>query len=292
MEELGWIGVMLVWMVGGGISFVVIRYLKYGYVLGALSVTLLAVIIAWLRPWNDFLEGALMLWLPLFFVHTLSFGLVDYHKDVHKPSRVFEVKLKVRGRTLVLENIRRGISVLASAGSGKTESVIYGLLQHFQKERFSGIIHDYKDFEITEMAYPLWKDKKVPFRVVSFGPLYHRVNPIAPKYLPDEESVHEVSRVLLENLMEHRGSDGNNTSRFFKDAAEGLISGLMAVKDRLPSILYFAPFDGPVPTIEHQKLDQFFTGERDLAGDGGCLYQWDGVGPADGRGAQYLGQRV
>ena len=128
---------------------------------------------------------------------------------------------------MVLSNIRRGISVMASAGSGKTESVIHGLLQHFRQQRFSGVIHDYKDFEITEMACPLWKDQKVPFRIISFGPIYHRVNPIAPRYLPDEESVHEVSRVLLENLMEHKDSDENSTSRFFKDAAEGLISGLI-----------------------------------------------------------------
>lgn len=97
----------------------------------------------------------------------------------------------------------------------------------FSRRGFPGVIHDYKDFEITEMAWPLWKDQKVPFRIVSFGPIYHRVNPIAPRYLPDEESVHEVSRVLLENLMEHRDSDENSTSRFFKDAAEGLISGII-----------------------------------------------------------------
>lgn len=227
MGDLGWIGIVVGWVLGGGVSFVVNRYLKYGYVYFVGVLSLMVLTSAWIQQWVVFLNGSLTLWLPLFFVHTVIFGLVDYYKDSDKPSKVFVVKLKVRGRALVLGNIRRGISVMASAGSGKTESIIYGLLQHFRKERFSGVIHDYKDFEITEMAYPLWKDKKVPFRIVSFGPIYHRVNPIAPKYLPDEESVHEVSRVLLENLMEHRESDGNNTSRFFKDAAEGLVSGLI-----------------------------------------------------------------
>ncbi len=227
MEQLGWTGIVVCLLLWGGISAVAVRYLKHGFIIGTVFIVVLAMATAWLQYWDVFLEGALSLWLPLFFVHTVIFGLVDHHKDSNQPSKVFEVKLKVRGRRLVLGNIRRGISVMASAGSGKTESVIYGLLQHFRKERFSGIIHDYKDFEITEMAYPLWKEKKVPFRIVSFGPIYHRVNPIAPKYLPDEESVHEVSRVLLENLMEHRDSDENSTSRFFKDAAEGLVSGLI-----------------------------------------------------------------
>ncbi|RIV31544.1 type IV secretory system conjugative DNA transfer family protein [Flagellimonas lutimaris] len=215
------------WLLGTGISVVLHRYLKQGYLFGLVLFMLVMIFIEWSRGWMLFLEQALVLWLPLFFTHTVIYGLVDYHKDLIKASKVFEVKLKVRGRPLVLGNIRRGISVMASAGSGKTESVIYGLLQHFQKQHFSGIIHDYKDFEITEMAYPLWQDEQIPFRIVSFGPIHHRVNPIAPHYLLDEESVHEVSRVLLENLMEHRDSDENSTSRFFKDAAEGLISGLI-----------------------------------------------------------------
>ena len=227
MEDLGWMEIAMGLLIGGGISFLVNRYLKYGFVVWVLVI--FTMVTATGMVWNvdDLSTGVLTLWLPLLFLHVVIYGLVDYYKDDKKPSKVFEVKMKVKGRPLVLGNIRRGVSVMAAAGSGKTESVIYNFLRHFQKEHFSGIIHDYKDFEITEMAYPLWEGEGIPFKIVSFGPLYHRVNPIAPRYLPDEESVHEVSRVLLENLMEHRDSDENSTSRFFKDAAEGLISGLI-----------------------------------------------------------------
>ncbi|WP_349351573.1 type IV secretion system DNA-binding domain-containing protein [Flagellimonas sp. MMG031] len=227
MENLGWIEIVSGMVFGGGISYLANRYLKFGFVIWFLGIVLLAVANGLFWGWDVFIKGSLALWLPLFFVHVVIYGLVDHYKDDKKPSKVFEVKMKVRGMPLVLSNIRRGVSVMASAGSGKTESVIYNFLKHFQKEHFSGVIHDYKDFEITEMAYPLWKGEQVPFKIVSFGPIYNRVNPIAPRYLPDEESVHEVSRVLLENLMEHRDSDENSTSRFFKDAAEGLISGLI-----------------------------------------------------------------
>ncbi|MDF0706258.1 MULTISPECIES: type IV secretory system conjugative DNA transfer family protein [Flagellimonas] len=227
MEHLGWIGTIGCLLVGGGISVVVNRYLEYGFVIWALGIVLLAMANGLILGWDDLIKRTLTLWLPLMFLHIIIYSFVDYFKDDKKPSKTFVVKMKVRGRPLVMENIRRGVSVMASAGSGKTESVIYNFLRHFQKAHFSGIIHDYKDFEITEMAYPLWQDEKIPFRIVSFGPIYHRVNPIAPRYLPDEESVHEVSRVLLENLMEHKDSDENSTSRFFKDAAEGLVSGLI-----------------------------------------------------------------
>ncbi len=77
------------------------------------------------------------------------------------------------------------------------------------------------------MAYPLLKKSSVNFYIVSLYPIYHRVNPIAPRYLPDEENVYEISRVLLENLLELKESNNNSTSRFFKDAVEGLIGGLI-----------------------------------------------------------------
>ena len=227
MEHISWLECVVGLVLGGGVSVVANRYLKYGFVYVVAGLVAMVLPIGWISGWNVLLEQSMVLWLPMFFVHTVIYGMVDHYKDAKKPSKVFEVKLKVKGRPLVLGNIRRGVSVMASAGSGKTESVIYGFLAHFKKEGFSGVIHDYKDFEITEMASPLWKDQKVPLKIVSFGPIYHRVNPIAPRYLPDEESVHEVSRVLLENLMEHRDSDENSTSRFFKEAAEGLISGLI-----------------------------------------------------------------
>jgi len=219
--------VIMVVMLGAGVSFMAVRYVKHGFVIMLLVIVLLAVTQGMIWGWEELLKGLMALWTPLLFIHTVIFGWVGSGDEPQRQSKVFEVKLKVRGRPLVLGNIRRGVSVMASAGSGKTESVIYGFLEHFKKEGFAGIIHDYKDFEITEMAWPLWKDAGVPFHVVSFGPIHNRVNPIAPRYLPDEESVHEVSRVLLENLMEHRDSDENSTSRFFKDAAEGLISGLI-----------------------------------------------------------------
>jgi hypothetical protein len=63
----------------------------------------------------------------------------------------YKVNFKLKRRALTIENIKRGASVIGAAGSGKTESVIYNFLQHFSKYSFCGIIHDYKDFELTEM---------------------------------------------------------------------------------------------------------------------------------------------
>ena len=144
-----------------------------------------------------------------------------------KTDKKYQVRFPTKSGTFKIDNIKRGASVIGSAGSGKTESVVYGFLKHFRENGFCGVIHDYKDFELTEMAYPLFADSNVPMKIISFDRIIHRVNPIAPKYLENEESVNEVSRVLIENLLEQQESGTTGTTKFFNDAAEGLIGGLI-----------------------------------------------------------------
>ncbi|MHA6280891.1 type IV secretory system conjugative DNA transfer family protein [Salinimicrobium sp. CAU 1759] len=169
-----------------------------------------------------------VLWivLPQLSLNSVLFVFVTRSSPTDIP-RKYKIKFPLERGKLTIENVRRGVSIIGAAGSGKTESVVYNFLQHFSKYSFCGIIHDYKSFELTEIAYPLFKKGDIPFYIVSFDQIYHRVNPIAPRYLPDEESVNEVSRVLLENLLEQKDSISSGTTKFFNDAVEGLIAGLI-----------------------------------------------------------------
>jgi len=188
---------------------------------------LLLVLGLYLFEGNEQVSILLYLICPLMLI---NIGLyVFLHKTEHSQngSSTYQVNFTTTKGNFKLDNIKRGASIIGSAGSGKTESVVYGFLKHFQKEGFCGIIHDYKDFELTEMAYPLFRDRDIPFKVISFDKITHRVNPIAPRYLENEESVNEVSRVLIENLLEQRESGTTGTTKFFNDAAEGLIGGLI-----------------------------------------------------------------
>lgn len=161
----------------------------------------------------------------------LVLGIIAYvffvPEEKSNSNKKYQVHFKLKRGRFKIDNIRRGVSIMGSAGSGKTESVVYNLLQHFSKHNFCGIIHDYKDFELTEIAYPLFKDKDINFYAISFDKIHNRVNPIAPRYLPNEESVNEISKVLIENLLEQNLSNGTGSSKFFADAVEGLLSGLI-----------------------------------------------------------------
>ncbi|MAU15424.1 MAG: mobilization protein [Muricauda sp.] len=165
--------------------------------------------------------------LPSLFLNMLLGLLLHIREDEDPAPPKYQARLQLRSGSITLKNIRRGVSIIGSAGSGKTESVVYALLRHFQKHGFSGVIHDYKHFEITELAHPLFHGQGIPFHIVSFDTIHQRVNPIAPRYLPDEESVNEVSRVLLENLLEQREPVAQGPSKFFTDAVEGLLGAMI-----------------------------------------------------------------
>ncbi|NQX92246.1 MAG: type IV secretory system conjugative DNA transfer family protein [Flavobacteriales bacterium] len=139
----------------------------------------------------------------------------------------FVVSLPLQQGKLVLENVRRGVSIIGAAGSGKTESVITQFLSHFTKNGFSGVIHDYKNFELTEIVFPIIDKEKTDFHCISFDPIHARVNPIAPRYLNQPEDVNEVVRVLLANLLEQREEINQGSGKFFTDAVEGLLGGMI-----------------------------------------------------------------
>ena len=188
---------------------------------------LLFVLTYFLQTSNNLILVLLNVVCPLLLINTALYVFLHKRENSKNSDHRYQVDFKTTNGYFKLDNIKRGASIIGSAGSGKTESVVYGFLKHFRKEGFCGIIHDYKDFELTEMAYPLFKDEDIPFKVISFGKIIHRVNPIAPRYLENEESVNEVSRVLIENLLEQRESGTTGTTKFFNDAAEGLIGGLI-----------------------------------------------------------------
>ena len=227
MEELNNGLLIVLLLFGSGLCFKVVQLFKYGFYFN-----LVWLIFGLLGSWyktsslQQFIWVLLLIGLPLFFMNILFFVFFPKNQNATIKGK-YKVSLPLSKGKLYLENIRRGIAIIGAAGSGKTESVVYPLLKHFSEWNFSGIIYDYKDFEITELAYPHFSKGDIPFNIISFDRLYAKVNPIAPRYLPDEESVNEVSRVLVENLLEQKDTSMNATTRFFNDVVEGLIGGMI-----------------------------------------------------------------
>src|SRR5680860_969810 len=217
---------LLLYLSGSTVFLIGLRYTRFGFGTNLLFILISTFLAFMFRPTGLF-HIIFYVLLPLQGINTVFYMLHGYRKELTRTEKKYHVRLKLRSGTLSLRNIRRGISIIASAGSGKTESVVYALLKHLEKFRFCGVIHDYKHFEITEMAYPLFQKDGIAFHIVSFDDIHAKVNPIAPRYMEDEESVNEISQVLLENLLEQRETIAMGSSKFFNDAVEGLLGGMI-----------------------------------------------------------------
>ncbi|WP_103864805.1 type IV secretory system conjugative DNA transfer family protein [Aquimarina sp. I32.4] len=210
------------------IFFGVYKLSRYGFIFNMIIIALGFIFLYFkIKGINAHFDLILILGCSLLLINIVLYVYLDKESGTTKLDEKYSVQFMLKYGKLKIQNIKRGASIIGAAGSGKTESVVYNFLVHFSQYSFCGIIHDYKNFEITEMAYPLFEKSGVDFWVISFDNIYDRVNPIAPRYMQNEENVNEVSRVLIENLLEQKESGNVGTTKFFTDAAEGLIGGLI-----------------------------------------------------------------
>ncbi|WP_373059982.1 type IV secretory system conjugative DNA transfer family protein [Zunongwangia sp. H14] len=277
------ISLFILCLLGSAFMYMVYKIIRYAFLTNLIFVGgVLLNILLLSGSWNSALLSVLLVICPLLLCNILLYVFLQ-KKELDNDSR-YQVKFKLEPGELKIKNIRRGASIIGAAGSGKTESIVYGFLKHFQQYSYCGIIHDYKNFELTEIAYPLFKEQENSFYIISFDKIFNRVNPIAPRYLENEESVNEVSRVLLDNLLEQKDSTTVGSNKFFYDAAEGLVGGLIwklrtdypqfCTIPHLIAIYQNLPNDGLLAflnsnTISRAMASAFLTGigsERQTAG--------------------------
>lgn len=158
------------------------------------------------------------------FIIPLSFGglifLFGYEKP---PNPIFDIAIRTDKGTKYVRNFLRGISIFGSAGSGKTISLIFPILKHFSEQNFAGIIYDFKDGELTELAIPLFKEK-LKIIAIHNASISARVNPISPKLINDENDINEIVAVLMDNLINNGAGKGDD---FFKDSGSSLLSAVI-----------------------------------------------------------------
>lgn len=201
---------------------------KYAFIINSILMIGIHIVLYWVdEDLVRFSKSILYIGCPMILSNVVMYVFTQKKSQSDQTNEKYKVLFRISHGKFQINNIKRGASIIGSAGSGKTESVVFNFLQHFSKYSFCGVIHDYKNFELTELAYPLFELYNIPFHVISFDTIYHRVNPIAPRYMENEESVNEVSRVLIENLLEQRESGTTGATKFFNDAAEGLIGGMI-----------------------------------------------------------------
>ena len=133
----------------------------------------------------------------------------------------FQVMFETDQGTFYFDLIR-GFAIFGAAGSGKTKSGFLPVIKHCAEFGLSGIIYDYKDFELSELVYYFFSDSHIDTKTVYLAdPDYsYCVNPIDPVYMNQTADMKAVCKIFVLNL----SGDNNNEDSFFVKAATGALS--------------------------------------------------------------------
>lgn len=128
-------------------------------------------------------------------------------------------------KKVVIEDVNRGVSIFAASGGGKSAGPIYWLSKHFAKYKFAGIVNDYKNYELTEVIYPIFKEQGIDLKIWAVHDPNRsvQVNPIAPRYIKVESDLIQITNSLMLNLYPSNGGE----SQFFVDAAASVLNGVI-----------------------------------------------------------------
>ena len=134
----------------------------------------------------------------------------------------FLVPFKTSKRTYYLDLIR-GFAIFGAAGSGKTKSGFLPVIKHCADKGLSGIIYDYKDFELSELVYYFFRNSNIDVKTIYLtDPDYsHKVNPIDPVYMNQTADMESTIKVFISNLAP--GGGGSDDS-FFVETAQGALA--------------------------------------------------------------------
>lgn len=209
-----WIYILILFSILTGLIFAIFRF-KPRILFGFFYVAICGIL--FFKFQSIFINKiGLFILLPSLLIGALI-GLLTYPEKIDE---LWDVPFFTTNGKKIIKNIRRGVLILGSAGSGKTESPIFSIMEHLAEKKYGGIIYDYKDGELSEMAKPLFGDR---LKVIAIHKPYLglRINPISSKYISDEKDINELVNVIVDNL----GSGGKPD--FFTENASALLSAII-----------------------------------------------------------------
>ncbi|MFV0468641.1 MAG: type IV secretory system conjugative DNA transfer family protein [Dysgonomonas sp.] len=153
--------------------------------------------------------------------------IFDQSKNKKSESPFFVEVLTDKKKKIYLENINTGVAIFGASGAGKSAGPIYWLMKHFSIKHFAGILYDYKDYELTEIAYPLFKEQNINFKVFCLHDVNRsvRINPIDPVFMRTEADVNGIISTLVLNL--GQSEDDSDAAKFFREGTESLMSAVV-----------------------------------------------------------------
>jgi len=189
---------------------------------------------------ND--TGNLLVWYPILFLGVfistpfMVISLGNWKKpsdsfkinnETRKISNPYSFNFKVKGGWINVTNPFRGILVMGSNGSGKSESLAYPIIKQAVEKQYSGIIYDFKYPKLTQQYYHhfnLQNHSKGSFYIINFDHLdeTHRLNPIKPELMGHSSYAREYAHAIVSNL----GTNTYGRSDFWARSSTELLTGV------------------------------------------------------------------
>ena len=209
-----WFYLVAFFIINVGAAYSIIKYKERKYILVFLLILYL-VLFLFLNV--NFTKFTLFVILPSL-VAGLGLGLLD---ESTKNDELWDCEFITSKGKRFIKNIKRGVLIFGAAGAGKTESPIYAILKHFAEKDFAGIIYDYKDGELSEIAKGLFGDR---LKVIAIHKPYIglRINPLNERYIKDEKDINEIVTVIIDNL-----GTPDSKQDFFQENATALLSAII-----------------------------------------------------------------
>ncbi len=152
---------------------------------------------------------------------------------------IWSVKFPIRNSSpLIMQNIKRGIAIFGSAGSGKTESGFVPILKHAGERNIPCLCYDYKNGEITEIAHYFFQNSTIKHAtIIPHSPMYSdRVNPFLPKYIPTEQHLRQQTKLIFANLKKVDNVKESGSSFFDKIPEPTLAAVIWRLKVDFPEM--------------------------------------------------------
>lgn len=151
------------------------------------------------------------------------------------PPTPWSVKYMAKSGGDMWLDVKRGLIILGSAGSGKSMSGFWPIFKHGAENKISIINYDYKDWELTEFLIYYYKKYAPEIPIYNISPahpdLSHHINPIDPKYMQTFDDINTVSKALVSNLAPDDGGGG----KIFAEIAESAVAGcIQKLKESYP----------------------------------------------------------
>lgn len=221
-SELTKIIIVFFWIVVG---FQMYRIFLWNILIQLLSILFLYTLYYFII---DFFTGIpFKIYFAIYLIPSLVFALLFFlfHKFFIKPPKpkplVFIIKFR-NGKEIKIDS-QKGVTIQGAAGSGKTASFVSWMLKHYGEQNVGGILYDYKDFELVEMANYFYRDSEV--NLLPFAPYNPsksiQYNPLDYNLIKTDEDIKIIANCIVDNVIDSKGE------RFFRDAALGAIVGVI-----------------------------------------------------------------